>query len=88
MCFNYKVSLLTFLIGTIFSIILINYGNKKYSLEKLSKGSNCFLKGIATQNSLGWLTSTQIKKLTKIQEDNQINLGIPKYFSELIEEFS
>ena len=33
MCFNYKVSLLTFVIGTIFSILLIKYGNIKYNLE-------------------------------------------------------
>ena len=33
MCFNYQVSLFTFVIGIIFSILLIYYGNDKYSLE-------------------------------------------------------
>ena len=38
MCFNYKVSLFTFAIGTIFSILLIKYGNKKYALENQITG--------------------------------------------------
>ena len=38
MCFNYKVSLFTFAIGTIFSILLIKYGNKKYMLENKITG--------------------------------------------------
>jgi hypothetical protein len=38
MCFNYKVSLFTFLIGTIFSILLIVYGNAKYKLENKTSG--------------------------------------------------
>lgn len=33
MCFNYKVSLLTFFIGITFSTILFKYGNIKYSSE-------------------------------------------------------
>jgi len=33
MCFNYKISLFTFSIGIIFSILLINYGNIKYKTE-------------------------------------------------------
>lgn len=33
MCFNYKVSLLTFAIGTTFSLLLIYKGNKKYTKE-------------------------------------------------------
>lgn len=33
MCFNWQVSLLTFVIGTVLSIILAKYGNPKYKLE-------------------------------------------------------
>jgi len=38
MCFNYKVSLFTFLIGTIFSILLITNGNRKYAMENTITG--------------------------------------------------
>lgn len=38
MCFNYKISLFTFTIGTLFSILLIVYGNKRYSLENKTTG--------------------------------------------------
>ena len=38
MCFNYKVSLLTFTIGTVFSILLIKYGNPYYKLENKITG--------------------------------------------------
>jgi len=56
MCFNYKVSLLTFLIGTIFSIILINYGNKKYSLENKIMGIFfIFISAIQFMDFLFWI---------------------------------
>jgi hypothetical protein len=38
MCFNYKVSLFTFIIGITFSILLINYGNIKYNIENKVTG--------------------------------------------------
>ena len=38
MCFNDKVSLFTFSIGIIFSILLIQKGNEKYSLENKVSG--------------------------------------------------
>ena len=38
MCFNYKVSLFTFSIGVIFSLLLIKYGNPKYLLENKITG--------------------------------------------------
>jgi len=41
MCYNYKVSLITFLLGVFFSIGLIRNGNKKYLLE--NKVSGIFL---------------------------------------------
>lgn len=38
MCFNYKVSLFTFCIGSIFSYILYKYGNSKYIIENEISG--------------------------------------------------
>ena len=38
MCFNYKISLLTFIIGIISSLCLIIYGNKKYYKENIVTG--------------------------------------------------
>jgi len=38
MCFSEKSSILTFIIGIISSILLIFYGNKKYSKENLITG--------------------------------------------------
>ena len=38
MCFNYKVSLFTFSIGILFSILLIYYGNPKYRIENRVSG--------------------------------------------------
>ena len=39
MCFNYKVSLLTFVIGTVGSIALIKYGALQYKLENTIFGT-------------------------------------------------
>ena len=70
MCFNYKVSLFTFTIGILFSIILIKYGNIKYAIENKVSGIflmfiSCiqfmdFLFWIDLQNTLG------INKITTI----------------------
>jgi hypothetical protein len=38
MCFNDKTSIVTFLIGTGFSIILMNYGNIKYKKDNIVFG--------------------------------------------------
>ena len=38
MCFNAEVSLFTFMLGTLFSIILIKYGNKQFKIENLATG--------------------------------------------------
>jgi hypothetical protein len=38
MCFNDKVSLFTFSLGTVFSILLIKYGNKRYATENAVSG--------------------------------------------------
>lgn len=38
MCFNAKVSMLTFVMGTVFSVLLILKGNKKFKVENLIFG--------------------------------------------------
>jgi len=38
MCFNYKVSLLTFLIGLVGSFVLLRYGNPLYKIENITFG--------------------------------------------------
>jgi hypothetical protein len=56
MCFNYKVSLFTFTLGTIFSILLINYGNKKYALEnKIAGIFLIFISAIQFMDFLFWI---------------------------------
>ena len=56
MCFNYKVSLFTFLLGTFFSIILINYGNNKYKIEnKITGIFLIFISGIQFMDFLFWI---------------------------------
>jgi hypothetical protein len=38
MCFNYETSLFTFLVGTIFSVILMEYGNVEFMAENETTG--------------------------------------------------
>jgi hypothetical protein len=59
MCFNYKVSLFTFIIGTVFSILLFKYGNKKYKLE--NKVSGIFLIFISLIQFMDFLFWIDIK---------------------------
>ena len=70
MCFNYKVSIFTFLIGTIFSIILIKYGNKKYTLENTVTGIFLiFISLIQFMDFLLWIdidNTIGINKITTI----------------------
>ena len=70
MCFNYKVSLLTFTLGTIFSIILFKYGNKKYSIEnKVSGIFLIFVSAIQFMDFLFWIDIKNeygINKITTI----------------------
>ena len=70
MCFNYKVSLFTFTIGTIFSILLINYGNKKYALENKVAGIFLiFISAIQLMDFLFWIdlkNKMGINKITTI----------------------
>jgi len=56
MCFNYKVSIITFFIGIIFSLILIQYGNKKYILEnKITGIFFIFISFIQFMDFLFWI---------------------------------
>ena len=70
MCFNYKVSLLTFGLGTIFSIALIKYGNKKYSIENTISGIFLiFISLIQFMDFLFWIdidNKLGINKITTI----------------------
>ena len=70
MCFNYKVSLFTFTLGTLFSILLINYGNKKYALEnKVSGIFLIFISVIQLMDFLFWIdlkNKIGINKVTTI----------------------
>jgi len=56
MCFNYKASLFAFSIGIMFSILLIYYGNPKYSLEnKISGIFFIFISFIQFMDFLFWI---------------------------------
>ena len=70
MCFNYKVSIFTFLIGIIFSILLIKYGNKKYSTEnKITGIFFIFISSIQFMDFLFWIDIKNkfgINKITTI----------------------
>jgi len=70
MCFNYKVSLFTFSLGTVFSLILIHYGNKKYILENTISGIFLiFISCIQLMDFLFWIdlkNNLGINKITTI----------------------
>jgi hypothetical protein len=67
MCFNYKVSLLTFAIGTIFSIILILYGNPQYKIENTVSGIFLiFISLIQFMDFLFWIDLKNINGINKI----------------------
>jgi hypothetical protein len=70
MCFNYKVSLLTFSIGTIFSLLLINYGNKRFNIENNVFGIFfIFISAIQFMDFLFWIdidNKLGINKITTI----------------------
>lgn len=56
MCFNYKTSIITFLIGTIGSLILIRYGNPKYKIENIIFGIFLiFIAGVQFMDFLLWI---------------------------------
>jgi len=70
MCFNYKVSLLTFTVGTIFSILLMNCGNPIYRTENKATGLTLiFISLIQFMDFLFWIdidNKIGINKLTTI----------------------
>ena len=70
MCFNYQTSIITFLIGTVFSILLIKKGNKKYILENKSFGIFfIFISLIQLMDFLFWIDINNnygINKITSI----------------------
>ena len=67
MCFNYKVSLFTFSIGIIFSILLIKYGNKKYKLEnKITGIFFIFISFIQFIDFLLWIDIKNVFGINKI----------------------
>ena len=70
MCFNYKVSLLTFVIGTVGSIVLIKYGALQYKLENTIFGTFLvFIAGIQLMEFLFWIdlkNTMGINRLTTI----------------------
>ena len=70
MCFNYKVSLFTFTIGTLFSIVLMKYGNKAYTIENQVSGLFLvFISLIQLMDFLFWIdlkNKLGINKITTI----------------------
>lgn len=67
MCFNYKVSLITFIIGFILSILLIKYGNIKYSSENKTFGIFfIFISLIQFMDFLFWIDIKNDLGLNKI----------------------
>jgi len=67
MCFNYKVSLLTFVIGTVFSVLLMKYGNPQYKLEnKVSGIFLIFISLIQFMDFLFWIDLKNLYGINKI----------------------
>ena len=70
MCFNYKVSLFTFSLGIVFSLLLIYCGNVKYSLENTVSGIFLiFISCIQFMDFLFWIDLKNdfgINKITTI----------------------
>jgi hypothetical protein len=89
MCFNYKVSLFTFFLGSIFSFLLVKYGNKKYKSENITTGIFLFfISLIQFMDFLFWIdikNKLGINKITTIVGP-VLNVGQPlilyliKYF--------
>lgn len=70
MCFNYKVSLFTFTIGVVFSLLLIKSGNMKYNIENQISGIFLiFISCIQFMDFLFWIdikNKVGINKITTI----------------------
>ena len=67
MCFNYKVSLFTCLLGITFSFMLIKYGNVKYSMENTVSGIFLiFISLIQFMDFLFWIDIKNVYGINKI----------------------
>ena len=67
MCFNAPVSLLTFFIGMISSIILVNYGSEKYKLQNLVVGIFfMFIASVQLMEYIFWIDLDNKMGLNKI----------------------
>jgi hypothetical protein len=80
MCFNYKISLFTFILGTVFSIILINYGNPKYKSENIAFGIFfIFIAAIQFMDFLFWIDLKNKIGINKIMSiiGPLLNVGQP-----------
>lgn len=67
MCYNYKVSLGTFLLGTLFSILLIKNGNERFSIENKVTGIFLiFISFIQFLEFIFWIDIKNIYGLNKL----------------------
>lgn len=67
MCYNYKVSLGTFLLGTFFSMLLIKKGNKTFSIENKTTGIFLiFISLIQFLEFIFWIDLKNIYGLNKL----------------------
>ena len=90
MCFSSQMSLFTFSIGTIFSILLIKYGNPKYKRENTISGIFLlFISMIQLMDFLFWIDLKNKLGINKIMTilGPILNVGQPvilyiiKYYS-------
>jgi hypothetical protein len=69
MCFNAPTSFLTFIIGIVSSLILINYGNKKFYLENHIFGIfNIFISFIQLMDFCFWIDLNNKMGLNNIKD--------------------
>ena len=80
MCFSAKTSFITFLMGTIFSILLIKYGNPKYKVDNQVFGIMLlFISAIQFMDLTFWLDLKNTMGLNKIATiiGPLLNIGQP-----------
>ena len=80
MCFNYKVSLFTFAIGTLFSLLLIKHGNPAYALDNKILGTFLiFITSIQFMDFLFWIDLKNTLGLNKLMTifGPILNIGQP-----------
>ena len=59
----------------------------KFSKELSNEHNKTYLSSICSQKELNWLSETQINRLVEIEKEENINLSIPKFFFDLIDEY-